>query len=205
MIINLFLADPNNQNIVDFAHEGTGFPTWHRLFLLWLEREIQIEIGDRNFRLPYWDWSHESNRELPFTKDRLGENVNSVVEGTLFKDQSWKTRCWVDPSTQTYPVPICDPEADSNQELRRCPNAHLCGMYNTNWPSVEDVQRAVLMGTYDNSPYDRFVKNGAVSFRNYLEGFVTTSGSDCGSDTLCTVHDDTEEKVTVSRKLHNAV
>ena len=27
---------------MDYAHESTGFPTWHRQFLLWFEWEIHI-------------------------------------------------------------------------------------------------------------------------------------------------------------------
>ena len=95
------------SKLVDYAHEGTGFPTWHRQFLLWLEREIQVAIDDIEFRLPYWDWSDPDQREILFKSDRLGENVKDttfpdlkrrvVVKGELF--DNWDTYCW----TVDYP------------------------------------------------------------------------------------------------------
>ena len=94
----------DTDDFTDYAHEGTGFPTWHRLFLLWLEREIQIEISNHTFRLPYWEWSDPSQREIPFTRDRLGENVEGVVQGDLFTN--WDTYCWEDMMLLSPPVPI---------------------------------------------------------------------------------------------------
>ena len=44
------------DNFLEFAYEAPGFPTWHRLFMLWLEREFQIVTGNHTLRLPYWDW-----------------------------------------------------------------------------------------------------------------------------------------------------
>ena len=90
------------MDIQDYAHEGPGFPTWHRLLLLWLEREIQMVTESHKFRLPFWDWSNPSEREILFQSDRLGENVKktvngvgvTVVEGDLFTN--WKTYCWED-------------------------------------------------------------------------------------------------------------
>ena len=46
----------NSADELDYAHEATGFPTWHRLFLLWFEREMQILLRDDNFTIDYWDW-----------------------------------------------------------------------------------------------------------------------------------------------------
>ena len=45
----------------DFAHEGQGFLTRHRLFILTVERAIQEVTLDYNFAMPYWDWT--SNKE----------------------------------------------------------------------------------------------------------------------------------------------
>ena len=43
------------ESDMDFAHDGQGFPSWHRLYLLAWERTLQ-EIGnDEEFALPFWD------------------------------------------------------------------------------------------------------------------------------------------------------
>ena len=186
---------------MDFAHEGTGFPTWHRLFLLWFEREIQIAIDDHLFRLPYWDWTDPSQREILFERDRLGANVNGNVEGDLFGD--WNTVCWEDTTNKRYPIAICNPIRPSNQNLRRCPSDDHCDKDHPNWPTSEDVNTAVSMDTYDTSPYNRFVTDE--SFRNYMEGFITSRGSECGDDTLCSTHMYNSEDFIVTRKLHNTV
>jgi tyrosinase len=189
----------DTDDFTDYAHEGTGFPTWHRLFLLWLEREIQIEINDHTFRLPYWEWSDPSQREILFTRDRLGENVEGVVQGDLFTN--WDTYCWEE--MMSSPVPICDPTVSSGETLRRCPNPTLCKMDNPNWPTTADVKDAISIDTYDAYPYNRSVKGVDTSFRNYMEGFIVDPDT-CVEDTLCSpqqgrAHED------ITRKLHNTV
>ena len=186
---------------MDFAHEGTGFPTWHRQLLLWLEREIQVLINDHEFRLPYWDWTDKDQREILFTRDRLGENINGTVSGEIFAN--WSTVCWENTAGKTFPIAICNPDIPTNQSLRRCPNPTLCQKTNINWPSDEDVDDALSIKNYDASPYDRFVKETNSSYRNFMEGFIIEDGSDCGSDTMCTT--DETRGVIVRRKLHNSV
>ena len=184
---------------------------WHRLFLLWFEREIQVAIGDHLFRLPYWDWRDPEQREILFTEKRLGENALGNVRGDIFGDlgQEWITVCWEDPSSQDQdnPIPICNPTVPSGQRLRRCPIKSLCDKDNENWPSYDDVEKAVSIYNYDYPPYDRFVRGEDNSFRNYFEGFVAEPGSDCEDDTLCTIQKNgtSETTITVSRRLHNTV
>ena len=65
----------------DYAHESTGFLTWHRQFLLWFEWEVQymLESMGRDdyymFRIPYWDWRKEEQTDdnSPFKSNRLGK------------------------------------------------------------------------------------------------------------------------------------
>ena len=199
----LFIDFTDTDHYVDYAHEGPGFPTWHRQLMLWLEREMQVQINDHTFRLPFWDWRDPSQREILFRKDRLGDNVNGTVVGELFDD--WKTFCWENTAGLGFPIPICNPIVSDNQTLRRCPepNSYLCKKNGGNWPTYEDAEKALSIDIYDASPYNRFVEDTGGSFRNYLEGFVTRPGNDCGSDTMCTV--DRVKNVTVSRKLHNSV
>ena len=160
-------------------------------------------IEDHTFRVPYWDWRDPMQRDVLFQRDKLGENINGNVVGDLFGDGNWQTRCWEDITGQSPPIPICNPVIPSGENLRRCPNANLCDKNNENWPSYDDVAKAISIDTYDTSPYDRFVEDTDNSYRNYMEGFVTQSGIDCGNDTMCTV--DMDRSVTVSRRIHNSV
>ena len=38
---------------IDFAHEGQGFPTWHRLYLLAWERTVQVSVYNKTFGITY--------------------------------------------------------------------------------------------------------------------------------------------------------
>ena len=151
------------------------------------------------FRLHYWDWRDPEQRDILFKRDRLGENVNGNVVGDLFNN--WDTYCWQDISGKQPPIATCDPTQPTNETLRRCPSKTLCDKSNKNWPSYLDVDTAISIKSYDTSPYDRFIQNTEKSYRNYMEGFITQRGTDCGGDTLCT----TDGNVTVKRRIHNTV
>ena len=40
-----------------FAHDGQGFPTWHRLYMLAWERTLQEISNDENIANPFQDWT----------------------------------------------------------------------------------------------------------------------------------------------------
>ena len=41
---------------IAFAHDGQGFPTWHRLYMLaWGKNPCRKSVTMKNFALPYWD------------------------------------------------------------------------------------------------------------------------------------------------------
>ena len=180
----------------DYAHEEVGFLTWHRLFLLWFEREIQIELNKPNFRLYYWDWRGRADIENLLKEDRFGRSTNGDVTGNF---EDWETVCWEKNST----VENCDPNADDNntyKTLRRCPTEDYCFSSNSIalWPSKEDVNVAVGKDTFDSSPYNT---NTASGLRNYLEGFkpVTDCPVEKPESPLC------NETECGERLLHNIV
>ena len=92
---------------IDFAHESPGFLTWHRYYLLLLERELG-RIAERlknegkissnwtryNFALPYWDWSESAVEEI-FQENTFGvfnaESELTDVQGDLFNN--WTPVC----------------------------------------------------------------------------------------------------------------
>ena len=190
---------------MDYAHQGTGFATWHRLYLLWLEREIQREIGDHEFRIPYWDWRYPDHREELYGTKKLGVNVDGIVQGDLFDD--WKIRCWESLEGKTFPIKICNPNAPNPETLRRCPFPKKCEKDDPNWPSFDDITKAVMIDPYDASPYGVFVLDTQrKSFRNFMEGFNVIDPNtpyDCGDDTMCTNIPGTN--LTLIRENHNSV
>ena len=196
-------------NEVDYAHRGTGFPTWHRLYLLWLEREIQREIGDHEFRIPYWDWRYPDHREELYGTKKLGVNVDGIVQGDLFDD--WKIRCWDNLEGKTFPIKICNPNAPNplGLKLRRCPFPEKCKKDNPNWPNFDDVAEAVMIDPYDASPYGKYVLDTQrKSFRNLMEGFNVIDPNtphDCGDDTMCSYDNGTGTNLIIIQKNHQAV
>ena len=46
-------------------HAQWWFVAWHRAYVLELEHQLQAAIGDKNFRLPYWDYLDAGQRKIP--------------------------------------------------------------------------------------------------------------------------------------------
>lgn len=46
-------------------HAHWWFVAWHRAYVLELEHQLQAAIGDKNFRLPYWDYLQADQRKIP--------------------------------------------------------------------------------------------------------------------------------------------
>ena len=188
------------NNINDLAHQGTGFPTWHRLLMVWLEREIQVMLGDHHFRLRFWNWLEPQQRLVPFRDHRLGGISNVTVTGDLVNG-NWTMVCWNDKTNFTAPYDVCDPRQLSDAVLRRCPDATLCERNNPVWPSYRDYHFALSIEDYDVSPYNAEVACTDESYRAYMEGFLNEEGSDCEGDPMCT----TDGHMVNRLKLHNVV
>jgi hypothetical protein len=210
----------------DYAHESTGFPTWHRQFLLWFEWEIQYMLKSMNqpdyytFRIPYWDWRKEMQTEAnsPFQLERLGKTMNSndddlpVVQGGEIFPSSWNTVCWEKVNSSGN---ICDPQTETGP-LQRCPflTDEPCSSDNPLWPSDKDIQTALSLKSYDTSPFN---EKSHDSFRNILEGFKPLSNDSiqtCRDDKLClcaiggqtrTCRESNDDIQPIQRLLHNSV
>ncbi|HTC92863.1 MAG TPA: tyrosinase family protein [Terriglobales bacterium] len=46
-------------------HGTDFFWSWHRMYLYWFERIIRKMSGDKDWALPYWNWTSSSERQLP--------------------------------------------------------------------------------------------------------------------------------------------
>ncbi|XP_075699901.1 tyrosinase-like [Rhinoderma darwinii] len=145
-----------------YAHQGPAFPGWHRRLLLFLEREIQELIGDEDFALPYYDWSHDETCTI-CTEEMLG---SSDLQGNIDQTSyfaSWGAIC----SGYFYIDAYCrSAERNLNVEnLLRKPGRDPT----TRLPTHLDVKETLKWEKFDTEPFDRTSKH---SFRNALEGFL---------------------------------
>ena len=191
-------TDSNNINYTDFAHQSSGLPTWHRMYLLRFERELQILLNDSDFTLHYWDWTDfNGDRDwtsLLFNDQRLGGyDKYGNVTGFQFTQENWPTVCWF--PGQPAPEPeVCD-VSRKGRGLVRCPINSLCTADNRAWPTADNVSTVVHdFDMYDTKPYSPLSVN---SFRAFLEG--TKPGVNCAKDNTGLCNDQTLVL------LHNAV
>ncbi|WP_411022881.1 tyrosinase family protein, partial [Salmonella sp. s51228] len=89
--------EANCNSEIEFAHKGSVFLVWHRHYLLFLERELQLASNNNSFGLPYWNW--EDNYIDLFSKEHFGEpghvetNASVNVTGTYLNTDTWHTVC----------------------------------------------------------------------------------------------------------------
>jgi tyrosinase len=170
----------------DFAHEASGFLTWHRAALLVVERELQMTPTGQQLNypiaIPYWDWTNhspESINEL-FSNDRMGysRNVTDTKEpqpiGGAFSN--WTTVCYQEgfPEKPTLEC-LCDPRVSTGR-LKRCLGCkntllHRSMDYLPLQSNIDKVKSLSL--AYDIPPWDKIPN--ILSFRNSLEGYVNMS------------------------------
>ncbi|XP_068110853.1 tyrosinase-like [Hyperolius riggenbachi] len=150
----------------NYAHQGPAFPGWHRLCLLFLERQIQLLTGDEDFVIPYYDWRGELNCSI-CTNDFMGANDDQGAMGKYSHFASWKSIC----SGYDYEDAYCLSAADECQMeiLHRKPGANPSARKP---PTFQDVEDTLKWRKFDTPPYDI---TSRYSFRNALEGFMRPS------------------------------
>lgn len=53
---------------------ATHFLAWHRGYLYYFERILQAKSGDRNLKLPYWNWRNNRALPMPFRSPAANDN-----------------------------------------------------------------------------------------------------------------------------------
>ncbi|XP_041424112.1 tyrosinase [Xenopus laevis] len=149
----------------NYAHQGPAFLGWHRLGLLFLEREIQLMTGDEDFALPYYDWRGEKNCSI-CTNDFLGDNDAQGNLSPYSHFSYWKVIC----SGYDCPDVYCrNHEEHTMEKLLRKPGSDPL---NSRFPSFQDVEDTLKWGDFDTPPYNETSRK---SFRNSLEGYLRPS------------------------------
>ena len=160
---------------------------------MWLEWEIQYILKSEghpnyySFSLPYWDWRIEIQKstgipaEELFTESKLGatKNVNGFPEvvGEIVGENGWESLCY-----QTYSQ-ICDPAVNIGP-LRRCPftGNNPCSSDNPDWPTIQQVNDAIAINTYDEHPYNLKTRGG---YRASIDFNITDNLEECHDDRMC--------------------
>ena len=81
---------------IEFAHDGRGFPTWHRLYMLaWGKKPCRKLVTMKNLALPYWDWTGSKTQCDPAicSEELLGvtNQADGTVKGKYFNN--WYVIC----------------------------------------------------------------------------------------------------------------
>ena len=138
------------------------------------------------FRLPYWDWRIETQKstgvpaEDLFIENRIGATRNVSGFPRVFGDivgDGWDTVCW-----NTF-FQICDPNI-STGPLQRCPftGTDPCNSNNPDWPTNQQVNRAMAFNRYDAPPYNIISRN---NYRNFVDADVSYNIPRCRRDRMC--------------------
>ncbi|XP_069496669.1 tyrosinase-like [Ambystoma mexicanum] len=148
----------------NFAHEGPAFPPWHRWYLLFLEREMQILTKDPDFFIPYYDWSRDNSTCTICTNPIMGASDSQGVLTSSSYFASWKSICSGFNYIDKY-CPVAE-EPCRMEPLHRNPGADPS---NNRLSSFQDVEDALKWKDFDTPPFNISAKR---SFRNCLEGFM---------------------------------
>ena len=166
--------------IPDFGHEGPGFLTWHRGYLLYVETEIQIMLDDPTFALPYWDWTDEDERDNIwnlmgtsncgiFSNPPNNETEEAPVDGPF---SNWDAICTnFEEIACDVDNQVCNP-TENPGNIQRCiggTQGVQCRVESM-LPSIDEVNEALMEQFYDTPPYTK--SEEVEGFRNALEGFT---------------------------------
>ncbi|CAH1271568.1 TYR [Branchiostoma lanceolatum] len=184
----------------DTAHDAVGFLTWHRGFLLEMERFIQEVNSDPDWAIPYWDWTASEQCDI-CTNDFVGANDDSgnLDSGSAFS--GWEALC-EDAEEQHGILKPCDPNHRRNPPLKLTRNPGGQDKYGETLrrlPRREEVDFALRFATFDNSPFN---KTSDCVFRNLVEGYADTRTGKYRPDII---GPDGENVVPGAHTLHNHV
>jgi hypothetical protein len=59
-----------NVHATSCKHGGWHILPWHRLYLLYFENACRYALQDKNFALPYWDWTQDRKIPSEFFEDK---------------------------------------------------------------------------------------------------------------------------------------
>ena len=196
----------------DFGHEGPAFLTWHRYFLLFIERELQKISNNDNFALPYWDWEKNDGREI-MKNGYLGEfDFDYMYDKNKCRYPKIESKQWITvcdkalrekDATCSQLREVCNVAEDLTKGNNLCRNGTqgITMDDDRRFPAAYEIVEALNKFEYENKAED-YTWIQSVGFRNALEGFV---GLHCDSSTLMLSSDEKGNEDNAHGYLHNAV
>ena len=160
---------------IDFAHRGSQFETWHRYFMLLMERELR-RIGERvginNFTLPYFDWTPSASCMI-FSEELLGIPEYSDwimdVRGETFENGQWPVVCdqhyrsSLETTSCDAVRTLCNVTYDRMQGRRLERGSPVTKFKGPFVPDISSIEMAVAANDYATTPF---------GFATRLEGYV---------------------------------
>lgn len=169
------------------AHRGPAFIFWHRVFLLFIEREIRELTGNQDFYIPYWDWTRTNHCNICTNQYFGGVGQDGRIDSaSLFSrwkvwnpSHSFPDTCflffYLKSSCFFFPQTICPFQesldvicirSDTSDPEHLIRNPGKDPQYKT-LPTADDVKDTMARSLFDTPPFDKTSRN---SFRNTLEG-----------------------------------
>ncbi|XP_068120013.1 tyrosinase-like [Hyperolius riggenbachi] len=156
-----FINGTRERSWINFGHESTGFLTWHRLYLMQFERQLQKCLNNPSWGLIYYSWEYEDPTECIFCRnDYFGatDHQGRIDPGSVLSH--WRMVC----GGLNYPDSICvmsDCECERDKFIRQ---VGLTGFIKSTYTDVEACMNLPI----DTPEYNSASVNSA---RNCFEGF----------------------------------
>jgi tyrosinase len=168
------------------AHMGPAFFPWHRQFVLLFEE--QLRLIEPTVTVPYWDWAVDNSRDAAiWSTDLLGGDGDPAADYAVttgpFRKGTWTINIFDYSDQQRVPFIV---------------RQFGAGDLAPDLPTVEQVEAALSIPTYDVAPWNTMLTPG-VSFRNDFEGW-----QDCVSES-CDPEDGHYPICTGPHNFHNRV
>ena len=162
---------------INAAHMGPAFFPWHRAYLHLFEQ--QLKAVDPTVSLPYWDWAVDNAPESYVWQDDFMGGDGSDADGEAVVGGPFRKGKWE--------LTVFD-YSDTQQTAWITRDLGIGGLA-PNLPTVEQVEAALAVPTYDAEPWSAQSAT-ANSFRNTLEGWRDCVNDMCdpvaGIGTVCT-------------------
>ena len=153
------------KNWTNLAHNGPGFPTWHRAYLLLFERLAQKVSGNHTFSLPYVN--EYSEEDIQKTVDLLGGDGINIDDCHVDSVVGRNCSC----SLSRISVFSTWQEISLHGMLgNNISRALGCLRTSTNPPSKSTFDYAIQQSKYSEPPWDN--NETLTTFSNLLEGFA---------------------------------
>lgn len=149
----------------DLAHDGSGFPTWHRAFLLIFERLAQQVSDDPNFSLAYVDEYKEDN--IRNCIELLGGDGVDTDDCHIESDSGKNCSCFLAPGSIFSDWKDIGPKGIPQGKISR---ALGCDHTAKIVPKQTAYEYALTCGIYTASPWNK--SKTLIAFSNILEGYA---------------------------------